>query len=148
MDIRVMKSEDYDKLYELWMTIKGFGIRSIDDSREGVTRFLKRNPTTSITAWDGDTLIGAILCGHDGRTGFFYHVCVASDYRQHGVGHRMVHFAMKALQAEGINKVSLIAFKSNEVGNEFWHNVGWVERSDVNYYDFVLNEENITNFIK
>ena len=77
MDIRVMKSEDYDKLYELWMTIKGFGIRSIDDSREGVTRFLKRNPTTSITAWDGDTLIGAILCGHDGRTGFFYHVCVA-----------------------------------------------------------------------
>ena len=148
MDIRVMKSEDYDKLYELWMTIKGFGIRSIDDSREGVTRFLKRNPTTSITAWDGDTLIGAILCGHDGRTGFFYHVCVASDYRQHGVGHRMVHFAMKALQAEGINKVSLIAFKSNEAGNEFWHNVGWVERSDVNYYDFVLNEENITNFIK
>ena len=148
MDIRVMKSEDYDKLYELWMTIKGFGIRSIDDSREGVTRFLKRNHTTSITAWDGDTLIGAILCGHDGRTGFFYHVCVASDYRQHGVGHRMVHFAMKALQAEGINKVSLIAFKSNEVGNEFWHNVGWVERSDVNYYDFVLNEENITNFIK
>ena len=77
MDIRVMKSEDYDKLYELWMTIKGFGIRSIDDSREGVTRFLKRNPTTSITAWDGDTLIGAILCGHDGRRGCFYHVCVA-----------------------------------------------------------------------
>lgn len=61
MDIRVMKSEDYDKLYELWMTIKGFGIRSIDDSREGVTRFLKRNPTTSILPGTGDTLIGAIL---------------------------------------------------------------------------------------
>ena len=146
--IRTMTIEDYEQVYALWKKIHGFGLRSIDDSREGVTRFLKRNPTTSITAWDGDTLIGAILCGHDGRTGFFYHVCVASDYRQHGVGHRMVHFAMKALQAEGINKVSLIAFKSNEVGNEFWHNVGWVERSDVNYYDFVLNEENITNFIK
>lgn len=53
MEIRVMKAEDYDKLYELWMTIKGFGIRSIDDSREGVARFLKRNPTTSMTAWDG-----------------------------------------------------------------------------------------------
>lgn len=51
MEIRVMKAEDYDKLYELWMTIKGFGIRSIDDSREGVARFLKRNPTTSMTAW-------------------------------------------------------------------------------------------------
>lgn len=76
MEIRVMKAEDYDKLYELWMTIKGFGIRSIDDSREGVARFLKRNPTTSMTAWDVDTLIGAILCGHDGRRGCLYHVCV------------------------------------------------------------------------
>ena len=113
-----------------------------------MTRFLKRNPTTSVVAEQNGRIVGAILCGHDGRTGFFYHVCVASDYRKHGVGHRMVHFAMKALQSEGINKVSLIAFKSNEVGNEFWHNVGWVERSDVNYYDFVLNEENITKFIQ
>ena len=94
------------------MSIQGFGIRSIDDSREGVQRFLKRNPTTSVVAEQNGRIVGAILCGHDGRTGFFYHVCVASDYRQHGVGHRMVHFAMKALQAEGINKVSLIAFKS------------------------------------
>ena len=140
--VREMTLADYDKVYELWMSIQGFGIRSIDDSREGVERFLKRNPTTSVVAEQNGRIVGAILCGHDGRTG------VASDYRQHGVGHRMVHFAMKALQAEGINKVSLIAFKSNEAGNEFWHNVGWVERSDVNYYDFVLNEENITNFIK
>ena len=86
MDIRVMKSEDYDKLYELWMTIKGFGIRSIDDSREGVTRFLKRNPTTSITAWDGDTLIGAILCGHDGRRGMSLSCVVRKGYRRQGVG--------------------------------------------------------------
>ena len=95
MDIRVMKSEDYDKLYELWMTIKGFGIRSIDDSREGVTRFLKRNPTTSITAWDGDTLIGAILCGHDGRRGCLYHVCVRKGYRRQGVGKAMVVACME-----------------------------------------------------
>ena len=143
-----MTVEDYDQLHALWMRIKGFGIRSIDDSKEGVERFLKRNPTTSVIAEIDGKVVGGILCGHDGRTGFFYHVCVASDYRKHGVGHRMVHFAMKALQSEGINKVSLIALKSNEVGNEFWHNVGWVERSDVNYYDFVLNEENITKFIQ
>ena len=146
--IREMTPEDYDKVYELWMSIQDCGIRCNDAAREGVTRFLKRNPTTSVVAEQNGRIVGAILCGHDGRTGFFYHVCVASDYRKHGVGHRMVHFAMKALQSEGINKVSLIAFKSNEVGNEFWHNVGWVERSDVNYYDFVLNEENITKFIQ
>lgn len=48
--IREMTIEDYEKVYELWMQISGFGIRSIDDSREGVERFLKRNPTTSVVA--------------------------------------------------------------------------------------------------
>lgn len=146
--IREMTPDDYDKVYALWVNIQGFGIRSIDDSKEGVTRFLKRNPTTSVVAEQNGRIVGAILCGHDGRTGFFYHVCVAGDYRNRGVGHRMAHFAMRALQAEGINKVSLVAFKSNAVGNEFWHNVGWTEREDLNYYDFVLNEENITRFIQ
>lgn len=144
--IREMVPEDYDRIYELWMSIEGFGIRSIDDSKEGVTRFLRRNPTTSVVAEQNGRIVGSVLCGHDGRTGFFYHVCVAKDYRKHGVGHRMAHFAMKALQAEGINKVSLVAFKSNAVGNEFWQGVGWNRRDDFNYYDFVLNEENITRF--
>ena len=146
MDIRVMKSEDYDKLYELWMTIKGFGIRSIDDSRESVTRFLKRNPTTSITAWDGDTLIGAILCGHDGRRGCLYHVCVQEAYRKHGIGQKLVGACVDALAAEHINKINLIAFKKNEVGNRFWQGLGWTFREDVNYYEYVTNEDNITTY--
>ncbi len=53
---------------------------------------------------------------------------------------------MKALQAEKINKVCLIAFLDNTVGNQFWKRVGWTFRKDLNYYDFTLNEENITRF--
>lgn len=148
INIRVMKPDDYDKIYQLWLSITGFGIRSIDDSREGVERFLKRNPTTSVVAEQNGRIVGAIMCGHDGRTGCFYHVCVARDYRKHGVGYKMVRFAIKALMEEGISKVTLIAFKENEVGNAFWQNLGWTERSDVNYYDLVLNEENVTRFVK
>lgn len=148
INIRVMKPDDYDKVYKLWLSITGFGIRSIDDSREGVERFLKRNPTTSVVAEQNGRIVGAIMCGHDGRTGCFYHVCVAKDYRKHGVGYKMVRFAIKALMEEGISKVTLIAFKENEVGNAFWQNLGWTERSDVNYYDLVLNEENVTRFVK
>lgn len=146
--VREMTIDDYDKVYALWMSIQGFGIRTLDDSREGIERFLRRNPMTSVVAEQNGRVIGAILCGHDGRRGCFYHVCVAKDYRKHGIGHRMAQFAMRALREEGINKVSLIAFKSNEVGNAFWRNVGWTERDDLNYYDFTLNEENITSFIK
>ena len=146
MQVRVMTIEDYPQVYALWMSIHGFGIRTVDDSREGVEKFLKRNPATSVVAVEDGRVIGAILCGHDGRRGCFYHVCVAEDKRQRGIGKQMATFAMHALKAEGINKVSLIAFKSNEVGNRFWRSVGWTYRDDLNYYDFTLNEENITKF--
>lgn len=148
MTIRIMTIEDYDQVSHLWSQIKGFGIRTLDDSREGVEKFLKRNPTTSVVAEEEGTIIGAILCGHDGRRGCMYHVCVAEAHRKHGIGHQMALAAMEALKAEGINKVSLIAFKSNVVGNKFWRKVGWTFREDLNYYDFTLNEKNITKFIE
>lgn len=144
--IRVMTMEDYDGVKALWMKIKGFGIRSIDDSREGVARFLKRNPTTSVVAVEDDKIVGSILCGHDGRRGCFYHVCVDEEYRMRGIGKAMVVKAMEALKEEHINKVSLIAFTKNDVGNAFWNEIGWTKREDLNYYDFTLNEENITAF--
>ena len=123
--IRVMTIDDYDGVYALWKKIKGFGIRSIDDSREGVERFLKRNPTTSVVAVEDGKVVGSILCGHDGRRGCLYHVCVDEAYRRHGIGKDMVVYAMKALQDEKINKVSLIAFTQNDIGNAFWNTIGW-----------------------
>ncbi len=146
--IRVMTIEDYDEVKALWMTIHGFGIRSVDDSREGIERFLKRNPATSVVAIEDGHVVGAILCGHDGRRGCLYHVCVEEKYRLHGIGKEMVVFCMNALKEEQINKVSLIAFTQNDIGNAFWKCIGWTKREDLNYYDFTLNEANITAFNK
>lgn len=146
--VRVMTIEDYEQVRSLWSGIHGFGIRSVDDSREGIERFLKRNPTTSVVAVEDGRIVGAILCGHDGRRGCLYHVCVHQDYRMKGIGKSMVVFAMEALKAEQINKVSLIAFTKNDIGNAFWKEMGWTRREDLNYYDFTLNEENITAFIQ
>ncbi|MBD5493920.1 MAG: GNAT family N-acetyltransferase [Lachnospiraceae bacterium] len=143
---RVMTIDDYDEVYNLWMSIKGFGIRSVDDSREGVEAFLKRNPLTSVVDIEDGKIVGAILCGHDGRRGCLYHVCVAEDYRMRGIGKAMVVFCMNALKKENINKVSLIAFTKNDIGNAFWNQIGWTRREDLNYYDFTLNTENITAF--
>ncbi len=146
MELRVMVPGDYDKVYALWKSIKGFGIRKIDDSREGVEAFLRRNPTTSVVAEKDGEIIGAILCGHDGRYGYMYHVCVKEEYRRQGIGKNMVVFCMQALRAEHINKVALIAFITNDGGNAFWHQIGWKPRTDLNYYDFTINEENINAF--
>ena len=144
--IRPMTIEDYEGVHKLWMSISGFAIRSIDDSREGVERFLTRNPGTSVVAVSDGKIVGSILCGHDGRRGCLYHVCVHEDYRMNGIGKSMVVHCMEALQKEKISKVSLIAFTKNDIGNAFWKEIGWTGREDLNYYDFVLNKENIVRF--
>lgn len=144
--IRRMEISDYTEIYELWQGIHGFGIRSLDDSREGVERFIKRNPDTSMVAVCENRIIGSILCGHDGRRACFYHVCVHESFRKQGIGQQMVKACLTALNEEKINKVNLIAFTSNEVGNRFWQGLGWSYRNDVNYYECVLNEKNVTEF--
>lgn len=63
-----------------------------------------------------------------------------------GIGKSMVVHCMEALQREKISKVSLIAFTKNDIGNAFWKEIGWTGREDLNYYDFVLNKENIVRF--
>lgn len=148
MMIRGMTLEDYDQVYELWSGIRGFGIRAEDDSREGVERFIRRNPGTCVVAEEDGRIIGSVLCGHDGRRGCMYHVCVAEGYRQQGVGHKLVLEALERLRKEGINQVNLVAFRSNAIGNEFWKKSGWVFRKDIHYYEFSLNENNIVRFVE
>lgn len=149
MKIQAMEKADYEGVHALWMSIRGFAIRSIDDSKEGVERFLDRNPGISVVAKnDEGEIVGAILCGHDGRRGCLYHVCVREDYRMQGIGRQMVVFCMEALRKEKISKVSLIAFSTNDIGNAFWKQIGWTKREDLNYYDFTLNEANIVAFNK
>lgn len=144
--IRPMTMDDFEQVHNLWMEISGFGIRSIDDSREGVERFIRRNPTTSMVAEMDGRIVGAILCGHDGRRAGLYHVCVKETYRKHGIGQKLVEQCLEALKEEKISKVNLIAFKKNEIGNRFWQKLGWKYCDNVNYYECVLNEENVTVF--
>lgn len=146
IQVREMTMEDYPKVRELWNSIRGMAIRSVDDSRQGVERFLSRNPGTSVVAVDNEDygrIIGTILCGNDGREGRLYHVCVAERYRRRGIGRQMVKACADRLKSLGINKISLVAFSDNNAGNEFWHDTGWRDRGDCNCYDLVLNENNI-----
>ena len=146
LEIRTMTIEDYEGVYSLWTRIKGFAMRSIDDSKEGVLRFLDRNPNTSVVALKDGRIVGSILCGHDGRRGCLYHVCVDCGHRNQGIGSQMVRYAMEALEKEKISNVSLIAYTKNDIGNAFWKKIGWTNRSDLNYYDLVLNKENMIEF--
>lgn len=143
MEIKLLMLEDYDKVYQLWTSTKGMGMRSLDDSFDGIEKFLKRNPTTNFIAQVEDKIVGVILCGHDGRRGYIYHTAVNSDYRGNGIGKKLVNTVIEALRKEKINKVALVVFDSNDLGNAFWQSLGFDKRNDLVYRNLSINENNV-----
>ena len=140
MQIRKMTIADYEKVYALWMSCKNMGFNDIDDSKEGISRFLERNPNTSFVAMENDELLGIILGGHDGRRGYIYHMSVAENHRKKGIGSSLVKECLESFKNEKISKVALLVFKYNENGNAFWEKQGFILREDVNYRNIGLRE--------
>ena len=143
MEIKVMTIEDYEVVYKLWSNTNGIGMRSLDDSREGISKFLHRNPTSNFVAVIDNEIVGVVLSGHDGRRGYIYHAVVKVECRGQGIGKALIEAVYEALQREGVTKVALVVFKTNEIGNPFWKSQGWEERTDLNYYNKSINNNNI-----
>ena len=141
--VRVMQIDDYDRVYALWSGTQGMGLRSLDDTREGIAKFLARNPATCFVATRENELVAVILAGHDGRRGYIYHLAVADEHRRQGLGKLLVERSLQALRREGINKVALVVFADNVSGNEFWESIGFANRRDLVYRNRSINEENI-----
>jgi len=138
--IRPMTSGDYDSVYALWLSCSGMGLNSIDDSREGIAKFLRRNSCTCFAAEEGNAITGVIMAGHDGRRGYIYHTAVHPGFRGKGVGTLLVDAALDALKKEGITKVALVAFEKNIGGNAFWEKQGFTVRDDLVYRNRTLVE--------
>lgn len=145
--IRKMKIDDYEAVYDLWKNTPNMGLRSLDDSKEGIGLFLKRNPETCFVALDGASVIGVILCGHDGRRGYIYHTVVRSACRKQGIGTALINAAITALQKEGITRVCLNVMESNEEGKHFWTNRGWEKKDFLGFYSrSITDKENLPLF--
>ena len=111
--IKTMTINDYEELFTMWQMTPNMGLRSLDDSREGIAFFLRRNPSTSFVAHEDGKLVGAILAGHDGRRGYIYHTVVLPEYRGRGIASALVDAAVKVLQEEGITRVCLNVMETN-----------------------------------
>lgn len=138
MQILPMTTADYPAARALWRATPGMGLNAVDDSAEGIARFLRRNPTTCFVARQDAQLCGVILCGHDGRRGYIYHAAVARDARGQGIGSALLDAALRGLMDAGICKAALVAFADNEIGNAFWTGRGFSDRPDLRYRDFTL----------
>lgn len=145
---RLVTIEDYDRIFALWNSTEQSkrALNPVDDSREGIARYLKRNPTTCFLALskdgsgDASEVVGVILTGHDGRRGIIHHMCVHPSFRRQGIARMLVQKAEEALKAEGINKIFGLVFKDNETANSFWENQGYTLRTNLNYRNKSLND--------
>ena len=140
MNIRKMTINDYDKVYALWVSCAGMGLNNLDDSREGIDKFLKRNPDTCFVAESDNQIVGVIIVGNDGRRGYIYHTAVSPQYRKQGVARQLVETSLQELKQCGINKVALVVFDKNENGNAFWEKLGFTVREDLVYRNKAITE--------
>ncbi len=140
MNVRLMTINDYEKVYELWLSCAGMGLNNLDDSKEGIERFLNRNPETCFVAETEQRIIGVIIAGNDGRRGYIYHTAVEPDHRHQGIATELVNKAMEALKALGINKTALVVFSNNTDGNIFWEKNGFTSRQDLIYRNKTITE--------
>ena len=140
--VRKVTIDDYDAMYALWNSTEQSrrALNPVDDSREGIERYLKRNPETCFAAVSDGRIIGVILTGHDGRRGIIHHMCVHPDFRRMGIAARLVALAERALKNEGIQKVFGLVFTDNTAANAFWENQGYSLRTNLNYRNKSLND--------
>jgi ribosomal protein S18 acetylase RimI-like enzyme len=117
---------DYEAAVTLWLAIEGLHLNE-SDTPEAVTALLERNPGFSAVALDGEKIIAAVLCGHNGRAGQLYHLAVAKRHRGRGVGQALVDYCFRKLSAAGIPRCNIFVYSNNDQGNHFWLKNGWID---------------------
>ena len=116
--------DDYDGAIALWMAEEGIEVCE-GDSREEISEYLKRNPGLSRVAEAGGKIVGAVLCGHDGRRGWIYHLAVAQTNRRQKVGKLLLDACVNGLRAAGLKRAIILVAGDNPGGHQFWLRNGW-----------------------
>ena len=128
--IRPMAITDFDAVHTLWTSCEGVGLNDADRP-EALSAYLVRHPGMSFIAQQDDAIVGAVLCGHDGRRGYLNHLAVSPAHRHQGLARRLVDSCLAALKEAGIGKCHLFVFSSNQDGQNFWQKIGWELRDDL-----------------
>ena len=129
-EIRPFSMSEYDEVLALWRQSEGIGLSQADEP-EAIAAYLARNPGMSFVAWADGVVVGAVLCGHDGRRGYLHHLAVHPEYRRQGIGRALVNRCLDALREIGLDKCHLFIFPHNKSGIAFWQAEGWQYRSDI-----------------
>ena len=130
--VSVMTPHHIAEALMLWQSTDGIGLDNRCDSWRGLEAYLDGHRGYSRVALDsGGRLVGAALCGTDGRRGYLHHVAVSREHRGEGLGRALVESCLNRLASAGVDKCSVFVFAANATGRRFWERLGWIERPDL-----------------
>jgi ribosomal protein S18 acetylase RimI-like enzyme len=116
--------DDYDAAIALWERMEGVEVCE-GDSREEIAEYLRRNPGLSHVAQVDGRIVGAALCGHDGRRGWIYHLAVATTHRRQKIGQQLLDACLNGLRVAGLKRAIILVAGDNPAGHDFWLRNGW-----------------------
>lgn len=128
--LRALRRRDLAAALALWKRTEGMGMTA-SDTLPALTAFLRRNRGFSSAATVGGKLVGAVLCGHDMRRGFLYHLAVASAHRGRGIGAKLRDRSLGKLRDLGLEKCNILVYADNDEGLAFWRRAGWTARDEL-----------------
>ncbi|MCP4137442.1 MAG: GNAT family N-acetyltransferase [bacterium] len=129
------RAADCGEVLDLWRSIDGIYLHENgEDSVEGIGRYIARNRGLSFIAKKDNKIIGAVLCGHDGRRGIIHHLGVEEDFRMLGIAKKLLELSGAKLQEIGIKKSFLFVLKENPDAQSFYEQNGWIRENIVFVY--------------
>jgi ribosomal protein S18 acetylase RimI-like enzyme len=140
INVRIFRIEDYDAVVALWWRTDGIALNE-SDTRPATAAFLRRNPRLSFAAEKDGRIIGAVLCGHDGRRGYLHHLVVSKRHRQRGIYRQLISACLAKLHKVGIQKCSIFLFASNVAGMKFWQRMGWSSPTEIQLMQIRLADQ-------
>ena len=137
--MRHLQIKDYDAVIALWRRTEGVGLNE-SATRSAIAAFLRRNPNLSFVVENDGRIIGAVLCGHDGRRGYLHHLAVSKRHRCRGIGRQLVNACLAKLRKAGISKCNIFIFANNAEGMKFWKHTGWSLRTELRLMQIRLDD--------
>jgi ribosomal protein S18 acetylase RimI-like enzyme len=140
--IRAFEPPDHAAARALWSATEGVALGPGDAEAE-LHAFLRRNPGLSFVAADAEEVVATVLCGHDGRRGYLYHLAVRPSHRRQGLGRALVLACFAALEEAGIRRAQVSVFADNAAARAFWERLGGRLRSDLAVFTLPLRGDDV-----
>lgn len=118
MKIQEMVIDDYPYIKGLWLESELS--EEPEDEKEEIEALLKSSQGAGFVAKKNGNIVGAALCGSDGRYGYIHHLAVSKSMRKQGIGKSLVEECVRFLERRHI---IIMVRKNNEIGNKFWNHM-------------------------